>query len=310
MGEEERWAGLWELAAEDDAWDIVGRMVSAPTADLLHSSTRVAVGSMEEVARLISSCQRILILTGAGISASCGLPTFRDGSGWREEVAAEFGLASADDVADISTFRRDPRPFFRAHKKILPGTCKPSPTHRFIRALEDHGKLLRLYTQNVDTLEVAAGITRVTFCHGSFSSATCISCGHQGTDVAEVNATIAQDGIPHCHLCGAVVKPDVTLFGEPMPTGVREGLEKDTASADLLLVLGTSLNVAPCCLVPSLVGAAGDAPRILINKEPAGSEADFEGFFQMPCDDAAAMLGSALGFQPVATEDAAASGGD
>lgn len=79
------------------------------------------------------------------------------------------------------------------------------------------------------------------------------------------------------------MKPDVVLFGEAMLKGVSEGIEKHTGEADLLLVMGTSLAVAPCCLVPSLVGASGDAPRVLLNMEIAGREGDFEHFLQGPC---------------------------
>ena len=85
---------------------------------------------------------------------------------------------------DIQYFRKDPRPFFKFAREIYPGQFKPSPCHRFIRALERHGRLLRNYTQNIDTLEQVAGIERVVQCHGSFATATCTKCAN--TASAEV----------------------------------------------------------------------------------------------------------------------------
>jgi NAD-dependent deacetylase sirtuin 1 len=80
---------------------------------------------------------------------------------------------------DIRYFRKDPRPFFKFAREIYPGQFKPSPCHRFIRCLEKKDKLLRNYTQNIDTLEQVSGIERVVQCHGSFATATCTKCKHK-----------------------------------------------------------------------------------------------------------------------------------
>jgi len=299
MGKE-LWEGLWALAKEETAWKIVQGMarVGLSEAPLRKGVCTHVVGAFDEVAALVNKSSRILILSGAGISASCGIPTFRDAGGFYDQIAQEFGLSSPEEVNDIKVFRQNPLPWFKNIKAIVPNSSmprSPSLTHKFIRFLEANGKLLHQYTQNIDTLETAAGITRVTFCHGSFASATCVKCGHHLSDGMEVNNTIADDRVPYCGACGdGVMKPDVTLFGEPMPKGVSEGIEKHTEEADLLLVMGTSLAVTPCCLIPSLVGASGNAPRVLLNMDFVGRDRDFEHFLQGPVDDSVQQLQSML----------------
>merc|ERR1712232_913987 len=108
---------------------------------------------------------------------------------------------------------------------------------------------------------------------------------------------IAASDIPRCATCvEGVMKPDVVLFGEPMPPGVMRGLDEDTEAADLLLVIGTSLSVAPCSLVPSLVGASGEAPRVLINLEKVGRDTDFECVLPGACDAVVQVLLRHLGW--------------
>jgi len=295
--DEELWQGLWQLSEESNAWAIIKKMSDGCRWSEVPARQRkgaMEIDKLHEVADLIRCSSRILVLTGAGISASCGIPTFRDAGGFYENVAKEFGLASPEEVNDINTFRKNPLPWFKHVKGIVPlkkRSRSPSLTHQFIKVLQDKGKLLWQYTQNIDCLETAAGIRRVTFCHGSFATATCVHCGYHLKDSTAVCEEIGVGGIPHCRQCGiGVMKPDVVLFNERMPAGVHDGIAQHTAEADLLLVLGTSLKVAPCNLVPSLVGAAGDAQRVLINAELAGSDTDFEHFLQGPSDDTSRAL--------------------
>eukprot|EP00443_Scrippsiella_acuminata_P056784 CAMPEP_0115415020 /NCGR_PEP_ID=MMETSP0271-20121206/22881_1 /TAXON_ID=71861 /ORGANISM="Scrippsiella trochoidea, Strain CCMP3099" /LENGTH=491 /DNA_ID=CAMNT_0002839339 /DNA_START=55 /DNA_END=1530 /DNA_ORIENTATION=+ len=295
-----RWDGLRKLAAEANAWEIMASMLPPPK---LHEqparSTVERIEGVAAAAQLIAKSRRVLVLAGAGISVACGLPTYRDHD-VRPAIAEEFGLESGDHVSDIETFRKDPRPWFKWIKNIVPSTdrvLQPSLTHRFIKSLEERGQLLRMYTQNIDALERSAGITRLMECHGSLATATCIHCSEQVLDATQANNSIAAGEIPRCTSCGVgVMKPDVVLFGEPMPSAVMRGLAEDTEAADLLLVLGTSLSVAPCSLVPSLVGAAGNAPRILINREKVGKESDFECFLPGSSDDVVQSLLTHMNF--------------
>ncbi len=141
------------------------------------------------------------MLTGAGISVSCGIPDFRSKDGLYSRVAKVFPeLRDPQSVFDIRLFRRDPRPFFLTAKELYPGQFDPSPSHHFIRKLEQRGQLLRNYSQNIDTLETIAGIDRVTMCHGSFATATCIRCKHRVSS-EDIKAKVLLGEVPFCTKC-------------------------------------------------------------------------------------------------------------
>jgi len=299
--DESRWEGLDKLAEEEKAWEIVQNMVPSHTfVEQPPRSIIFKIEGVEAVAQCIARSQCVLVLAGAGISVACGLPTFRDDD-LRPAIAKEFGLTDADEVSHIETFRKDPRPWLKWIKELVPSferPRQPSLTHKFVRCLEHRGQLLRMYTQNIDTIERTAGITNLIECHGSFATATCVKCGKQVLDASEVNMAVSAGQIPYCAVsdCCGVMKPDVVMFGETMPPVVMTGLDEDTDAADLLLVLGTSLQVTPCSLVPSIVGASGDAPRILVNMEKAGKDTDFECFLPGACDAVIAELLQHLGW--------------
>lgn len=142
-----------------------------------------------------------MVLTGAGISVSCGIPDFRSKDGLYSRVAKVFPeLRDPQSVFDIRLFRRDPRPFFLTAKELYPGQFEPSPSHRFIRRLEERGQLLRNYSQNIDTLETIAGIDRVTMCHGSFATATCIRCKHRVSS-EDIKEKVLAGEVPFCTVC-------------------------------------------------------------------------------------------------------------
>lgn len=163
-----------------------------------------------------------------------------------------------------------------------------SPPRRFIKLLEKHGKLLRNYTQNIDTLERCASIERVVECHGSFSMATCTKCGHKVTADA-IRETVLAQKIPLCEKChpdsppsvattdtggtdftklvaSGIMKPDIVFFGEGLPDLFHEAMTEDKSKCDLLLVIGSSLKVRPVALIPSSLPP--EVPQILINREP------------------------------------------
>lgn len=150
-------------------------------------------------------------------------------------------------------------------------------SHYFIKALENSGRLLRNYTQNIDTLEQVAGIDRAVYCHGSFASATCIGCKSKWT-VDELKSLMddsPKDNIPYCPECGeGVVKPDIVFFGEPLPSEFDAALEADIEHADLVLVIGSSMKVQPVSMIPDLI--CPSVPQILINRERLDHYFDME----------------------------------
>lgn len=109
-------------------------------------------------------------------------------------------LPDPQAMFDIHYFKQDPRPFFKFAKDIYPGQFQPSPCHRFIKLLERHSKLLRNYTQNIDTLENVAGIQKVIECHGSFATATCTRCSYK-CDSDSIKESVLEQRIPLCPKC-------------------------------------------------------------------------------------------------------------
>ena len=170
---------------------------------------------------------------------------------------------------DIEYFTQDPRPFFRFAKEIWPGQYQPSLAHHFIAQLEKHDKLLRNYTQNIDSLEHLCPITRLIQCHGSFSTSTCRLC-HTTVQSDEIKEEILQQKIPHCRKCStdnenAILKPDIIFFGEQLPDDFHKTISIDKEKCDLLIVMGSSLKVKPVSFVSELLPS--HVPQILINRE-------------------------------------------
>lgn len=235
------------------------------------------ISRLEDVVRLIASCRRILVLTGAGISVSCGIPDFRSEGGLYERVQAEYALPEPECMFDIEYFCIDPEPFFSFAKELLPSQAfQPSLSHHFIRTLEGRGKLLRQFTQNIDTLEVTAGIERVVFCHGSFATATCLQCQAKYS-FEQFKALLGEGGIPMCEVggdCEGIVKPDIVFFGEALPKEFDDCLATDCHEADLVLVIGSSLKVHPVSSIPDLIPP--HIPQILINRESLDHNFDIE----------------------------------
>eukprot|EP00112_Aurelia_sp_Birch-Aquarium-sp1_P007922 Seg1865.9 transcript_id=Seg1865.9/GoldUCD/mRNA.D3Y31 product="NAD-dependent protein deacetylase sirtuin-1" protein_id=Seg1865.9/GoldUCD/D3Y31 len=230
------------------------------------------VNTLEDVVKMIETSKKIIVLTGAGVSVSCGIPDFRSRDGIYARLSKDFpDLPDPQSMFDIHYFRRDQRPFFKFAKEIYPGQFKPSLSHNFIAALDKKDKLLRNFTQNIDTLEQVAGINRVVQCHGSFATASCTNCKYQ-VNSDFIRKDIFDQVIPKCPICPqdesilAVMKPDIIFFGEGLPDEFYKHLDVDKHEADLLIVIGSSLKVRPVALIPDYVKP--DVPQVLINREP------------------------------------------
>jgi NAD-dependent deacetylase sirtuin 2 len=232
-------------------------------------------GTIKELADLIKSdkCQNIIIMAGAGISTAAGIPDFRSpGTGLYSNLQ-KYNLPYPEAIFDIEYFMEDPEPFFTLAKELYPGQFLPTLSHHFIRLLQDKKKLLRCYTQNIDTLERVAGVNDdlLVEAHGSFHTAHCVdlTC-HDEFSHEDVRETILKGNIPKCSRCGGLVKPDIVFFGEGLPARFFEYLEKDFPQCDLLIVMGTSLAVHPFASLITKVRK--NVPRVLVNMEVAGTE--------------------------------------
>ena len=200
------------------------------------------------------------------MSVSAGLPDFRSDHGIYAMIGEKYGLDDPHLIFDIDFFKHDPGPFYDFIRTILPKEdLSPTLAHRFIKRLEETGRLLRVYTQNVDGLERKVGLTRLVECHGSFASFTCLRCQARA-DPDECKARILQGDMPTCPMCHGIVKPDVILFGEALPKSFERSLQADMRAADLVLVIGSSLKVFPVAQILNHVPET--VPQVLINKEP------------------------------------------
>ncbi|EST05743.1 Sirtuin family [Kalmanozyma brasiliensis GHG001] len=245
------------------------------------------------VAALLASptTRNVVILSGAGISTSASppIPDFRSpGTGLYSNLAA-YNLPYAEAIFDISYFQRHPQPFFTLAKHLYPGNFKPALAHYFLTLLQQKGKLKRVFTQNVDTLERIAGVEgeKIVEAHGSFATSTCIVCKHRvGEDW--IRAKVEKGQVARCprdkcpgrkrgkgEEAGGLVKPDIVFFGENLPARFFRCIP-DLKTADLLIVMGTSLQVQPFASLIDAVPA--DCPRLLINLERVGELASSDGY--------------------------------
>lgn len=279
---------------EMSVWRLIFEIITEPTPrqPLSH------VCSIESVVKLIRDCKNIIVLTGAGVSVSCGIPDFRSRDGIYARLSKDFpDLPDPQSMFDINFFHSNPYPFFRFAKEIYPGSFKPSLSHRFIQQLEASGRLLRNYTQNIDTLEQVAGIKNVVTCHGSFATASCMNCKIK-VDADEIKGEVFAQRIPYCKVCtpteGAmnILKPDIVFFGEGLPEEFHTQIKEDKERADLLIVIGSSLKVRPVALIPSFLKP--NVPQILINREQL-PHMQFDVELYGNCDDVICELCSQLG---------------
>jgi len=272
-------------ATPADFPDLVQRPIN-PLAGL-RSLTLAGVAHMIQKGK----SKNIVVMSGAGISVSAGIPDFRTpGTGLYYNLQ-RFNLPTPTSIFDINYFVSNPTPFYTLAKDLYPGKYKPTVVHCFIRLLAERGLLLRNYTQNIDGLERVAGVpvSKLVEAHGSFFSAHCIKCKKEH-DPSEIRDVIMAGGLPVCDACGNTVKPDVVLFGESLPSRFFDLAQQDFDKCDLLIVLGTSLQVQPFSKlidkqVPSVV------PRLLINrqevgKQPDGPDGKRGGFRFGECDNA------------------------
>ena len=296
-----------------------------------HGLTRrkiATINTLEDAVGLLQSSSRIMVLVGAGISVSCGVPDFRSARTGLYDALQRSGhpalesISDPQEIFDIHTFKEEPDIFYSIARILYHGagvarddrnghkdstssssesthngersandsstrreeeensssgaqTFKPSLTHRFLAALERSGRLLRVYTQNIDGLEGAAGVSpdKLVQCHGSLATVTCLRCrkSRPSTDGAFMSAVdrgaVARCDGPSCvGKPDALLKPDCVFFHEPLPRSFDAQIPQDLQQADLLLVMGSSLKVKPVSEIPGSLPRS--VPALLINMEP------------------------------------------
>ena len=216
-----------------------------------------------------AECKNIVVLTGAGISTSAGIPDFRSPKTGLYSNLEKFNLSKPQDIFDIEYFKEFPEAFYTLAKDLYPGLYRPTVSHYFIKLLEEKSLLLRNFTQNIDCLERLAGINddNIVEAHGSFKSSRCVFCS-KSYENGHVRSCVMRGEVLRCEECTYPVKPDIVFFGEPLPDKFHQSVLTDFDNCDLLIVMGTSLQVEPFASLIDRVGK--ECPRLLINRECAG----------------------------------------
>jgi NAD-dependent deacetylase len=199
----------------------------------------------EELKERFREAWAVAVLTGAGISAESGVPTFRGGGG-----AAVWRGMPVEKIATPQMWRADPVTFWQwyAYRREVIERAEPNSAHRAIAAWERQFERLTVITQNVDGLHQRAGSRNVLELHGSLWRVRCPQCGLKMEDRRVPLPEIP----PRCPSCGGIVRPDVVLFGEAVPEAVFSQAVAATATCDLFLVVGTSAVVYPAAALPAL----------------------------------------------------------
>ncbi|GAD98318.1 SIR2 family histone deacetylase [Paecilomyces variotii No. 5] len=266
--------------------------------------TPTASPSLDNITNLIKNSQatRVVVLTGAGISTSAGIPDFRSPStGLYAKLARLKHLPYPEAIFSYHYFKHSPELFYAIADAHHPRNLKPTISHAFLALLAKKNLLHMIITQNIDGLESAAGVPpeKIFACHGSWDTQRCIAC-KKPFPGDRMKEAIAQGTVPKCLAtdgCGGVVKPDIVLFGEPLCEGFEEKGEHKVAEADLVLVMGTSLKVHPFARLPSLARAG--VPRVLINREKVGDMGNRKEDMCLlgDCDGEVEKLADALGWK-------------
>jgi NAD-dependent deacetylase len=218
--------------------------------------------SIDQGKALISRARKIVAFCGAGISTESGLADFRSKGGlwdrYRIVTFQEF-LASRENRVEYWSMRRE----------LIPAllNARPNPAHHALAELEAEGRLDQVITQNIDGLHQAAGSTRVIELHGTNMTASCLSCGRQWPIAAIQQRLEAGELDPHCGECQGLIKPDTVSFGQSMPAEAMDKAYLAAAGCDLLLMIGSSLQVQPANQFPLIAHQSG-ASLIFINRTP------------------------------------------
>ncbi|RAL03216.1 SIR2 family NAD-dependent protein deacylase [Aspergillus ibericus CBS 121593] len=244
---------------------------------------------------------RIVALTGAGISTAAGIPDFRTPTSGLYDQLAPLKLPYPEAIFHINYFSHTPEPFYAIARARHPRNLLPTISHAFLALLARKNLLSFLFTQNIDGLELDAGVPaeKVLQTHGSWKTQRCHKCKVPYPDDLMQRAIRVGD-VPYCLEagCGGAVKPDVVFFGEALPERFEVEEKRLTGKGvDLMLVMGTSLKVAPCSRLPQSIGEG--IPRILINREKVGDLGTREADVCLlgTCDEGVRQLADALGWR-------------
>ena len=210
----------------------------------------------------IFAAKHCVAFTGAGVSTLSGIRDFRGKNGLYNELDAQ-------KMFDIEYFEQDPALYYRMAKNFIydADEKEPSVVHTVLADLEKSGHLKAVITQNIDLLHQKAGSKRVIEVHGSPKVHYCLRCGGVRMGFEEAAAIVKAGELPRCPKCSRVLKPAITFFGESLPIDAIQQAKDEAESADLMLVLGSSLTVYPAASLPQTTLSRG-GQIVIVNNMP------------------------------------------
>ncbi|HEY79460.1 MAG TPA: NAD-dependent protein deacylase [Anaerolineae bacterium] len=213
---------------------------------------------LQRALALLSEAQRVVVLTGAGVSTPSGIPDFRSDS------TGLWSFANPFEVASLWAFQERPQRFYQWLQPLAADIlqARPNPAHVTLAEMERKGVLSTVITQNIDGLHQVAGSQRVLEIHGHLRQVHCLDCGWEADSQPYLEAFLHAGELPICPQCGHVLKPKVVLFGEALPHDVVVAAQEAALHSDLMLVAGSSLEVMPAADLPALAVRSGS--RLII----------------------------------------------
>ena len=211
----------------------------------------------EKLTSKLQCSEKIAVLTGAGISAESGVPTFRGSDGLWKKFKPE-------ELANFDAFIRNPELVWEwyLHRKQVMASVQPNPGHYALAEMEQRHKLVSIITQNIDNLHRRAGSSVIYELHGNIDRNYCIACGSTITN----EEILRQKLIPRCTSCHGLIRPDVVWFGEPLPADIWNASLEAAEHAEVFFSIGTSAIVYPAASLPIIAKKAG-AYLVEINVE-------------------------------------------
>jgi NAD-dependent deacetylase len=218
----------------------------------------------EKIAQAIYESNKVCVLTGAGMSTESGIPDFR---------SPETGLWARFDpmLLTAEALENDPKNFYKKGMEVLNEIGKvkgarPNKGHKVLARMEEDGYINCLITQNVDGLHISAGSVNVYEVHGNLRDAHCLSCSRKYL-FSDIESKVSGEQIPpQCDSCGGIIRPDVVLFGDMLPDYYQEAI-REVRESDLLVVIGSSLEISPVNMIPAM-----SRKYIIINREETSSD--------------------------------------
>ncbi len=236
------------------------------------------MNELDVIKKLVDGSNSTVFFGGAGVSTASGIPDFRGNNGLYK-IESEYG-APPEEILSGRYLHKDPERFYKYYREnMLYPSAEPNGAHKALARLERLGKLTAVITQNIDGLHQAAGSDKVIELHGSVLRNYCLECRREYS----LEDIIESSGVPHCTLCGSIVRPDVTLYGEALDLNAFYEAEEACINADVLIVGGTSLTVNPAA---SLVGTYKGDHLIIINKSPTPYDRYAEYVIREPIEEA------------------------